>query len=121
MTHRRTNPTAFIFVHELRHAPTDAEQRLWLRVRNGQVADIAFRRQHAIGPYIVDICAPRIKLIIEVDESQHMDQAVYDAERTQFLEEKGYRVLRFWNNQIIDLLDEVIMAISTAAMPKRLS
>jgi very-short-patch-repair endonuclease len=72
---------------------------------------IDFRRQHAIGPFITDFCAPRQKLIIEVDGSQHLEQLEYDAERTTFLESKGYRVLRFWNSTVMNKIDNVMGAI----------
>ena len=64
-----------------------------------------------IGNYIVDFCAPRKKLIIELDGSQHIDQKEYDQERTMYLESRGYRVLRFWNNDVMKNIDEVLKAI----------
>jgi very-short-patch-repair endonuclease len=76
-----------------------------------QLNNIHFRRQHAIGPYIVDFCAPRQKLIIELDGGQHLEQQEYDAERTIYLEAKGYKVLRFWNNEVIENLDGVLQVI----------
>ena len=82
---------------ELRQNQTEAEAKLWSRLRAHRMAGVQFRRQHAIGNYIVDFCSPRRKLIIELDGSQHLDQADYDVERTKHLEAKGYRVLRFWN------------------------
>lgn len=70
-----------------------------------------FRRQHAIGPYIVDFCAVKPKLIIEVDGSQHLEQEEYDRERTEYMESKGYRVLRFWNNEVMEEIDTVMGVI----------
>ena len=75
---------------------------------------IHFRRQHAIGNYIVDFCAPRRKLIIELDGSQHLDQQEYDAERTKYLELRGYQVLRFWNHEVMNHIDEVLNVIWNA-------
>ena len=72
---------------------------------------VRFRRQHAIGRYIVDFCSIKQKLVIEIDGSPHLKQKAYDAERTAFLESKGYRVLRFWNSQVMDELDEVLQLI----------
>jgi very-short-patch-repair endonuclease len=89
---------------------TEAEARLWSRLRMHQLADVHFRRQHAIGPYIVDFCAPIEKLVIEVDGSQHLEQEDYDAERTLFLESLGYRVLRFWNHEVLGDMDSVLLA-----------
>ncbi len=85
----------------------------------GQLESVHFRRQHAIGPYIVDFCAPRIKLIIEVDGGQHLEQGAYDGQRTKFLEGKGYRVLRFWNNEINTHLDDVMTLIWDVVMDRR--
>jgi very-short-patch-repair endonuclease len=77
------------------------EKRLWNRLRASQFG-IAFRRQHAIGAYIADFCAPSLKLLIELDGGQHAIATVRDARRTAWLEERGYRVLRFWNNDVTD-------------------
>ena len=99
---------------ELRHHPTPAEARLWSRLRAHQLNGIGFRRQHAIGSYIVDFCAPGKKLIVEVDGGQHLEQKEYDAERTAFLESKGYRVLRFWNNDVLSNTETVLAMIAEA-------
>ena len=75
------------------------------------MGDVHFRNQHAIGNYVVDFCAPRKKLIIELDGSQHVEQAEYDRERTAFLESKGYHVLRFWNDDVMNNIDAVLNVI----------
>ena len=75
------------------------------------MGDVHFRNQHAIGNYIVDFCAPRRKLIIEVDGSQHLEQTKYDEMRTEFLKSKGYKVIRFWNNDVSNNMDAVLQAI----------
>jgi len=72
---------------------------------------VRFRRQHAIGNYIVDFCAPRKKLIIELDGSQHLEQQEYDQERTRYLESHGYQVIRFWNNEVMKDVEGVLLAI----------
>ena len=72
---------------------------------------VHFRNQNAIGNYVVDFCAPRRKLIIELDGNQHLDQEKYDMERTAFLESKGYRVLRFWNHQVMNDIEGVLSVI----------
>ena len=72
---------------------------------------VHFRNQHAIGSYVVVFCAPRKKLIIELDGSQHLEQEEYDNERTVFFKSKGYRVLRFWNNDVLNDLDSVLKVI----------
>ena len=96
---------------ELRKFPTPAESKLWAYLRKNQLNGIRFRRQHAIGPYIADFCSPRSKLIIEVDGSQHLDNEEHDNSRTRYFNEKGYKVLRFWNNEVANDLNGVIQAI----------
>lgn len=96
---------------ELRKEPTPAERKLWSRLRNNQLNGVSFRRQHAVGNYIPDFCAIKEKLIIELDGSQHLEQEEYDEERTKDLELLGYKVMRFWNNQIMNEMDGVILVI----------
>jgi len=89
-----------------------AEVKLWAYLRQLRESHgVHFRRQHAIGPYITDFCAPGCKLVIEVDGSQHLDQQAYDAERTTFLQTKGYRVLRFWNSDVLNNVNAVMGVI----------
>jgi len=111
MYHKRTTPKIFGRAKEMRRNLLPAEAKLWARLRAHRMADFHFRCQHAIGNYIVDFCAPRKKLIIEVDGSQHLEQEEYDAERTTFLESRGYRVLRFWNNDVMNNMDAVLTVI----------
>lgn len=96
---------------ELRHNQTEAEARLWTYLRAHRANGVHFRRQHAIGAYIVDFCAPRKKLIVEVDGGQHIEQEIYDTERTGFLESQGYMVLRFWNHEILQDIETVMGVI----------
>ncbi len=115
--HRRTTPKVFARAKELHRSMTEAEARLWSHLRAHRMKDIHFRNQHAIGGYIVDFCAPRLKLIIELDGSKHLEQQEYDAERTAFLEAKGYRILRFWNNDVMNNIEAVLDSIWEAAHP----
>jgi very-short-patch-repair endonuclease len=115
MTHHRTNRKTFSRSRLLRQNLTPAENELWYRLNNNRLGNIHFRRQHAIGPYIVDFCAAQRKLIIEIDGSQHNEQKEYDAERTAFLNQKGYRVIRFWNHEIENNIETVLEAILQAA------
>jgi very-short-patch-repair endonuclease len=101
-------------VREMRHEPTEAEARLWSQLRAHRANGIHFRRQHPIGPYIVDFCAVQPKLIIEVDGSGHLEQEEYDHQRTEFLEMNGYRVLRFWNNEVMGDVETVMGVILDA-------
>lgn len=108
MTIRRTNPHA----RRLRREATDVEQRFWLAVRDRRLAGFKFRRQATIGPFIVDfLCIERL-LIVELDGGQHGDEA--DAARTRFLEARGYRVIRFWNNDVADNWQGVLETVSAA-------
>ncbi len=95
----------------LRRNQTDAEGLLWHYLRNKQLDGHKFRRQQPVGPYIVDFACLPEKLIIELDGGQHVEQEAYDERRDQFLQSKGYRVLRFWNNQIFDNCFDVLEKI----------
>ena len=105
---------------KLRNNPTDAEKVLWKHLRLRQVEGHKFRRQQPLGPYIVDfVCLDR-KLIVEVDGGQHLEQSASDAKRTASLEARGFRVLRFWNNQVLKDLEsvkEVIWQVLMAPPP----
>jgi very-short-patch-repair endonuclease len=96
---------------ELRSKLTDAEQRLWQALRRRQVAGVKFRRQQPIGDFIVDFVCFERRLIVEVDGGQHAEQVSYDEQRTQWLEARGYRVLRFWNNDVLADTEGVAQAI----------
>ena len=109
--HKRTTPKVFGRAKQLHRNMTEAEARLWKHLRAHRMGDVHFRNQHAIGNYIVDFCAPRRKLIIELDGSQHLEQEEYDDERTEFLKSKGYKVLRFWNNDVMNNVDSVLTVI----------
>jgi very-short-patch-repair endonuclease len=92
----------------LRSNLTDAERALWQRIRHRQVEDHRFRRQVPIGPYIVDFACLEVRLIIEVDGGQHDLAAEHDRLRDMWLAERGYRVLRFWNNEVLTNIDGVL-------------
>ena len=112
--HKRTTPKIFGRAKQLHRNMTPAEAKLWAHLRAHRMKGVHFRNQHAIGNYVVDFCAPRRKLIIELDGSQHLEQNEYDAERTAFLAAKGYRVLRFWNNEVMNNIENVLCAIDLA-------
>jgi very-short-patch-repair endonuclease len=111
---RGRTPTIMHRTGELDGEPTPAEAKLWAYLRRSKVLGIGFRRQHAIGRYIVDFCSPSQKLVIELDGSQHLEQKDADAERTRYLETKGYTVLRFWNDKVLNDIGGVIRAIEMA-------
>ena len=101
---------------DLRFNATDAEVRLWRRLRRFPVAGTHFRRQVSIGPYVADFACMAARLIIEVDGSQHGDEENLkrDERRTRWFESNGYRVIRFWNNDISRNIDGVLEAIYAA-------
>ena len=100
--------------HRMRQNPTPAEAVLWIRLRRKQISGFHFRRQHPINRFIVDFFCPAARLIIEIDGSAHNDpgQRRYDQDRQQFLEQAGFKVLRFTNEQTLRETDEVIDAIT---------
>ncbi|WP_111981195.1 endonuclease domain-containing protein [Dyella jiangningensis] len=98
----------------LRAGQTDAEQLLWRHLRNRHLQGWKFRRQHEIGPYIADFACPDAGLMVELDGGQHGEQLAYDESRTRKLQEEGYRVLRFWNNDVLKNTDSVLEAILEA-------
>jgi len=100
----------------LRRATTDAERMLWQCLRAIKPNDSHFRRQATIGPYFADFACHERRLVIELDGGQHNmpDGVAADAERTAFLESRGYRVLRFWNNDVLGNIDGVMTVIAAA-------
>ncbi len=101
------------FARQLRVGQTDAEQRLWRHLRNRQLSGLKFRRQQPLGPYFADFYCHDCKLIIEVDGGQHLESAL-DARRDAWLKANGYRVLRFWNHDVLQQTDAVLEAIYQA-------
>ena len=114
MPPKKSPPLTYKQAHDLRHNSTEVETKLWTCLRSHRLNNIHFRRQHPIGKYIVDFYAPRQMLIIELDGSQHFDRVEQDKERSIFLSSKGYRILRFWNNEVTNNLEAVIIAIDEA-------
>jgi very-short-patch-repair endonuclease len=98
---------------ELRNNATFAERKLWQHIRNRQLAGVRFNRQVPIGPFICDFAARTAKIIIELDGGQHAVTSAEDERRTRFLMSKGYRVLRFWNNEIVENIEGVLTVILT--------
>ena len=106
---RMASPAA----RKLRANPTDAEIRLWSHLRRKQLDRFRFRRQQPIGPYVVDFFCSDAKLIIEVDGGQHAGSTT-DERRTRWLESHGYRVIRFWNNDVLANTEGVLLRILEA-------
>jgi len=95
----------------LRNAPTDAERVLWQVLRGHQLQRCKFRRQFPIAGYIADFACVEARLVIEVDGGQHAEQVTYDDARTRVLAAAGYRVLRFWNNDVLTRTEDVVAEI----------
>jgi very-short-patch-repair endonuclease len=95
---------------------TDAERKLWWHLRRLPLENAHFRRQATIGRYFADFACHRLRLVVEVDGSQHGEghHVVTDAERTAYLTSRGYRVLRFWNNEVLNEIEGVMGAIYAA-------
>jgi len=110
----RLRERARVRARSLRTTPTDAEALLWYHLRDRRLADQKFRRQRAVGPYFADFACLEAKLIIELDGGQHVDAATYDGNRTRFMEAQGFRVLRFWNNEVLMQTDSVLEQILQA-------
>ena len=97
----------------LRLNQTDAEKKLWWRLRNRQIAGCKFVRQEPVGPYTCDFVCREQRLVIEVDGGQHADSAA-DKVRDQWLVSHNYRVMRFWNNDVLSNIDGVLTVIDEA-------
>ena len=98
----------------LRKNRTDAERVLWGRLRRKQLDGMRFRQQVSLGSYVVDFLCPEQRLIVEVDGGQHALATLADSQRTAWLESRGFRVMRFWNNDVLTNLDGVIDSILAA-------
>jgi very-short-patch-repair endonuclease len=105
-------------VRELRRSATEAEKRLWAALRARRLEGFKFRRQMWIGPCIADFCCMEAKLIVEVDGSQHEQFSERDRVRAEALAREGYRVLRFWNNEVRAELEGVLTAIRTELLAR---
>ncbi len=99
---------------ELRRNLTEAERKLWGRLRLRQIEGLKFRRQHPLGHYVVDFICLEKRMIIELDGGQHLEQVEYDSRRTQWLEAQGFCLLRFWNHDVLTDIESVLLAIVDA-------
>jgi very-short-patch-repair endonuclease len=110
----RTPPALLALARQARQEMGEAEERLWSRLRANRLRGWKFRRQMPFARFRPDFTCPKAKLIIEVDGSQHADAIAKDAIRTRYVEGEGYRVIRFWNNDVIDRTEQVLEAILAA-------
>jgi very-short-patch-repair endonuclease len=110
---RQTSPHAA----RLRCDRTEAEDRLWQVIRNRQLAGYKFRFQASLFPYVADLLCVEARLIVEIDGGQHSEAD--DAARTAVLEARGYRVIRFWNNDVLGNLEGVAHVIRQALVDQK--
>ena len=106
MPHQPVTPAKRNFARSMRREPTEAEDRLWQELRGRRLDKIKFRRQVPIGRYVADFVCAEAKLIVEIDGSQHAESR-HDQERDAALKARGFRVLRFWNDDVLKELDAV--------------
>jgi very-short-patch-repair endonuclease len=101
-------------VRDLRRFSTEAEKALWSALRNRRVQGAKFRRQVWLNGFIADFFCAEARLVIEADGGQHAEQSGYDDRRTETLQHEGFRVIRFWNNDIMENLEGVVAAVADA-------
>ncbi len=111
---RLGRPTAR--ARDLRNNATLHEQMLWQQLKGGRLNGLKFSRQIPIAGYFADFVCRSCKLVLELDGSQHADAAMHDEARTRAIEAAGYRVIRFWNNDLNENMDGVLENIVNAAM-----
>ena len=105
----------------LRKTATDAESMLWFYLRDRRLGDFKFRRQRPIGPYFADFACLEAMLVVELDGGHHADATEYDQRRTQFMQRQGFRVLRFWNNDVLTqtaiVREQILLALRADPHP----
>ena len=119
---RERELTMKFLARKLRHQSTDAERMLWKHLRAHRMAGYKFRRQVVIEPYIVDFICLDARLIVEADGGQHLEQAEDDFKRSAFLKSRGYKVIRFWNDEILTdthiVLERIYNYLTEAPSPQ---
>ena len=100
---------------KLRRLTTDAEALLWQHLRNRNLAGLKFRCQHPVGRYVTDFCCEEEKLVVELDGGQHADDVEQDEKRTQYIETYSFRVVRYWNSEVLNNIDGVLADIRMRA------
>ncbi len=100
------------FARELRSQSTDAERLLWSKLRSRQLNGWKYRRQVPMGRYTVDFLCEDARLIIELDGGQHADAVAYDDMRSRWLNENGYQVVRFWNNDVLNNIAGILESLT---------
>ncbi|RZI91807.1 MAG: endonuclease domain-containing protein [Variovorax sp.] len=120
----RVRERARVRARSLRKDATDAESLLWFHLRDRRLGNHKFRRQRPIGPYFADFACLEAKLIVELDGGQHVEAVDYDETRTGFMVAQGFRVLRFWNNEVLAqtsaVLERILQALQEDPHPNPL-
>ena len=119
MKKQLSHPASVNIARKLRRTQTPAEKLFWQVIKNRQVANLKFKRQHPVGPFIVDFYCHEASLIIEVDGDVHdvEEIKIYDKQREAYLKNKGYSILRFTNEEVVAELDRVVREIEKVAKP----
>jgi len=114
MKYSRNDPVLKERRRELRRDQTDAEKTLWRQVRGKQLKGKKFFRQYSVGPYILDFYCPVLKLAVELDGGQHSDEEmkIYDNVRSEYMQQQGINVIRFWNHEVLQQLEAVLAKIA---------
>jgi very-short-patch-repair endonuclease len=107
----RTQAATLARAKRLRRDMTEAEKKLWYRIRADQLEGHSFRKQVPCGRYVLDFCCLRKGLVVEVDGSQHAEISEAEARRVRFLRKEGYRVIRYWNNEVLENIEGVLQEI----------
>ena len=104
------NPEQKTLRQKLRNGATDSERKMWSALRQKQILGLKFTRQYGIGKFVVDFYCPTLRLAIELDGSQHMEQAAkeHDEKRTNFINSQAIQVIRFYDNEVLNNLEGVI-------------
>lgn len=110
--------TSSLQAKSLRQNQTDAEKKFWNEVKAKRFQGLKFKRQHPIGTYYADFACIEEKIVVEIDGGQH-NENTKDELRTQYLEEKGFQVIRFWNNEVLDNMEGVLTTLSLTLSRQR--
>jgi len=105
------------FAKTLRKQQTEAEKKLLLHLRDRRFEGLKFRRQHPIGPFVTDFCCIEKSIILEIDGSQHLENKSYDDKRTEYLIQNGFKVIRFWDHDVLNKCDAVLKSIKIELNP----
>lgn len=123
MARRNSSQALLEVIKEQRHNPTPTEEKLWQELRRKTLSGCKFRRQHPVAGYILDFYCPKLKLGIEVDGGVHKtpEQIKYDKQRTDELTALGIKIIRFWNSEVMNGIDAVLIKINGAIQTAKLS